>query len=92
MKSIILALLPGLEEETGEFFEKVGGNTFFIVILMRILRSFSGSQSVGSIVGSCISVILLPKYMVDHAYNAFCSRDFSQFPCPPPSTFEFYRR
>lgn len=24
MKSFILALLPGLEEETGEFFEKVG--------------------------------------------------------------------
>lgn len=23
MKSLILALLPGLEEETGEFFEKV---------------------------------------------------------------------
>jgi hypothetical protein len=24
MKSFILALLPGLEEETGEFFDKVG--------------------------------------------------------------------
>lgn len=24
-KAVILALLPGLEEETGEFFEKVGG-------------------------------------------------------------------
>jgi hypothetical protein len=25
MKSFILALLPGLEEETGELFDKVGG-------------------------------------------------------------------
>lgn len=27
MKSFILALLPGLEEETGEFFDKVGSTT-----------------------------------------------------------------
>lgn len=27
MKSFILALLPGLEEETGEFFDKVGATT-----------------------------------------------------------------
>ena len=33
MKSFILALLPGLEEETGEFFEKVSCELLFWYVL-----------------------------------------------------------
>jgi hypothetical protein len=36
MKSFILALLPGLEEETGEFFEKVG---WFFILCFRLVSA-----------------------------------------------------
>jgi Dopey, N-terminal len=36
MKSFILALLPGLEEETGEFFEKVG---WFFLRLFQLVSA-----------------------------------------------------
>ena len=35
MKSFILALLPGLEEETGEFFEKVRPCCYFGVHILK---------------------------------------------------------
>ena len=78
MKAFILALLPGLEEETGEFFDKVSFDPF--------PRSFAGHFSrpdnAGEILGSRslrptlrdrFTCIFLPEYMACHTDNSICT-------------------
>lgn len=80
MKSFILALLPGLEEETGEFFDKVCS--------VRSLFAPShancgpGPRSPRSLVWDSLSFVLPPKYMARHAHNAFRSRNVTELPVP----------
>lgn len=39
MKAFILALLPGLEEETGEFFDQVCGTWFYDLLVYGVRPS-----------------------------------------------------
>lgn len=74
-KSFILALLPGLEEETGEFFEKV---PLFIIPNLQRLTIVSGSQSPGSPGRNGVALVLLPEYLAGDADYALCSGNFPQ--------------
>lgn len=72
MKAFILALIPGLEEETGEYFEKV--KAFWLPSLCTDLRDV-GLELVGSPVRNCFSLIFLAEYLVNHANFPKCTRD-----------------
>jgi len=78
MKSFILALLPGLEEETGEFFDKVcvssqgisiDGSTYWL-----------GHSPTGSPVRSRFNIVFLPEHLACHAHDPLCSGYFAQLP------------
>ena len=67
MKSFIIALLPGLEEETGEYFEKV--------LLHASFGSFSGSaprctglgtRTSGSIIRNGVALVFPAEHLVNH--------------------------
>ena len=47
MKSFILALLPGLEEETGEFFDNVRAVLTLFSGMLRLTLKFAGSDPAG---------------------------------------------
>lgn len=74
MKSFILALLPGLEEETGEFFEKVKRNC---ELDSTIPNSIPGTRSLGSALRHCLPRVLLPEHLAGDAHHAWCPRDSS---------------
>jgi hypothetical protein len=79
MRSFILALLPGLEEETGEFFDKVS-----VKRSRGIYRQFAilalGHCLVGSSVSNGFNIVLLPKHLACHAHDTLGSRNFTQLP------------
>ena len=60
MKSFIQALLPGLEEETGEYFDKA---RHCHAVVFVVLIVYSGVEHSGSTVRHCDSFLLLPKYL-----------------------------
>lgn len=74
MKSFILALLPGLEEETGEFFEKVRP---LQTIPQHEIKELSGSWPPGSFVWHGVAFFLLAKRVVDHVDYTFRSRNLN---------------
>jgi hypothetical protein len=85
MKSMILALLPGLEEETGEFFDKVSSYTNGAY---HKSEDILGSKPSRPPLWDCIDGILLSEYMVDNADDSFRPRNLSKLSCPSPSSFE----
>lgn len=64
MKSFIIALLPGLEEETGEYFEKVLLHQAFEGSLAQL--HVSGAWNPRSLIRNSVPVIFPAKRLVDH--------------------------
>jgi hypothetical protein len=89
MKSMIIALLPGLEEETGEYFEKVRVKAIYQTTPISICL---GPESPRPTLRDRLTVVFLPKHMVGHADNAICSRNLSKFLVPSASSPECQRR
>lgn len=83
MKSFILALLPGLEEETGEFFDNVRVQ---IVVDKDSLTTGTGSWSTGQTLRNCFTIILPSEYLVDNADFTLCSGHFSELSIAPATT------
>lgn len=77
MKSFILALLPGLEEETGEFFDKVRP---LQTIPQHEINEMSGSWPSGSFVWHSVAFVLPAKRVVDHVDHTCRSRNINQLP------------
>lgn len=78
MKSFILALLPGLEEETGEFFDKVcSASSLFASSHMNC---GPGPRSPRSLVWNGLSFLLPTEYLARHAHNALRSRNVTELP------------
>src|ERR1700729_149561 len=71
MKSFILALLPGLEEETGEFFEKVRAG--FGSIMSHNTKFAKGAKPAGSPLRHRVAFFLPSKYLADNADYPLCS-------------------
>lgn len=90
MKSFILALLPGLEEETGEFFDKVLVTLTVIRFSSPILQS--GPCSLGSPVGHCLPVFLSSEHLAHHVDFTFCSRNVNKLSITTITTPESQRR
>jgi hypothetical protein len=63
MKSFIIALLPGLEEETGEYFEKVLPHELFG---NPLAQPRSGTRTSRSVIWDRVPLIFLAKYLVDY--------------------------
>lgn len=78
MKSFILALLPGLEEETGEFFDKV--RIIAVIFSPSHTNCGPGPRSPRSIVWDSVSLLLLTKHLARHAHNALRSRNGFELP------------
>ena len=74
MKSFILALLPGLEEETGEFFEKV---SYPFRLDQRGLNICIGPQPTRSTVWHRFARLFSPEYLAGHVDDAFRQRHLS---------------
>jgi|SRR5882762_3334737 len=76
-KSFILALLPGLEEETGEFFEKVRA---VLKLLISVNAEFvKGAESPGPPLQHRVIIFLPPKHLADNADNTLCSGNIPEF-------------
>lgn len=90
MKSFILALLPGLEEETGEFFEKVSPCPRTSSLL--VIDCGPGPWSSGSSVRDRVPFFLPAKHMVNHAHDTLRSRDLPQLSVAAATTAQRGRR
>lgn len=71
MKSFILALLPGLEEETSEFFEQVAVIPKWNGLMANIKI---GLESTRRAVHHCVAVLFSRERLVDHADCSICTR------------------
>ena len=78
MKSFILALLPGLEEETGEYFDKV--RLFRNSTYAKDINYAAGPCFTGSPCGHNIPVVLLPEHLAGHANYPPCAGNSAQLP------------
>jgi hypothetical protein len=69
MKSFILALLPGLEEETSEFFEQV---TVFPRRNGPTANTKIGLEFTRRTVHRCVTVLFSGEHLVNHADCPIC--------------------
>ena len=70
MKSFILALLPGLEEETSEFFEQVTSISERDGLAVNIK---TGLESTRRTVHHCVAVLFSGERLVDHVDRSICT-------------------
>jgi hypothetical protein len=87
MKSFILALLPGLEEETGEFFDKVRAK-FGSADRLLYAEFAKGAQPVGSPLWHCVVFFLPSKHLVDNADYTVRSGNFLELPVTTTTPFK----
>lgn len=90
MKSFILALLPGLEEETGEFFDKVG---YYHMAQTSVAHTtIIGAKPTRSVVGNCVPRIFYPEHVGHYDHNVFCTGNRFELPLPPSTSITCRRR
>lgn len=93
MKSFIIALLPGLEEETGEYFEKVILHPSFVSSLAQPPCYIGlGTRNSGSVIRDGVALVFPAKRLADHVDESTKSWDSSQLPCPQITTNHTRRR
>jgi hypothetical protein len=91
MRAFILCLLPGLEEETGEFFEQVCVLTSLHALLL-ILISNSGARPSGPPVWHRLPRLLLSKHMADSTHCSVSERDGDQLSLEASTSLKGRRR
>lgn len=85
MKSFILALLPGLEEETGEFFEKVRAG--FGSLMGHNAKFAKGAKPAGSPLRNCVAFFLPSKHLADNADYTLCPGNIPELPITTTAPF-----
>jgi hypothetical protein len=92
MKSFILALLPGLEEETGEFFEKVRRSFQSINRIPREPDIFLGDGPTRSTIWDRCTVLLASESLVNNVDFTICTRNIVEFPVAKIASTQSRRR
>ena len=92
MKSFIIALLPGLEEETGEYFEKVLSVHCLEALELNASLRLLGTRNFGPAIRNSVPFVFPAKHLVDHADESAQSWDSSKLPRPPVTANRSRRR